>query len=143
MRLSEIRRSSAIERARSAAYTQGMINVSDDRAHNAVIVEFKGDVHAAEAKRVLTELGKVLPEHEKGLKVLVDFTSVETIDIEVEDEIKKAMRLFNAQGVSEILRVLPDPAMDIAFDIMSRENYARDMKMRTFRTRADASRALA
>ena len=47
------------------------------------------------------------------------------MDFSVKGEIEKAMDLFNAQGVTEIIRVIPDPNMDIGFNIVFQFRYYR------------------
>ena len=60
------------------------------------------------------------------------------MDFSVKGEIEKAMDLFNAQGVTEIIRVIPDPNMDIGFNIMSASHYSKQIKVNTVRSRQEA-----
>ena len=115
-----------------------MVKVSYDDEHNTVIIEFEGNIDAAQAESFFSDVEKVLPKPGKGFKLLTDFSSVQTMELAVKDEIKKAMGLFNARGVTEILRVLPDPDMDIGLNIMSRSRYSQDVKIVTLRSREEA-----
>jgi len=115
-----------------------MVKVSYDDEHNTVIIEFEGNIDIAQAERFFSDIEKVLPKPGKGFKLLTDFSSVQTMELAVKDEIKKAMGLFNARGVTEILRVLPDPDMDIGLNIMSRSRYSQDVKILTLRSREEA-----
>lgn len=119
-----------------------MVKVSYDDEHNTVIIEFEGNIDAAQAKQFFSDLEKVLPKPGKGFKLLTDFSSVQTMELAVKDEIKKAMGLFNAQGVTEILRVLPNPDLDIGFNIMSRSHYSKEVKVLTLRSRKEAEERL-
>jgi anti-anti-sigma regulatory factor len=112
-----------------------MINVNRDAEHNAVIVEFAGNVDAAQAERSFAQLEKLLPKGGQGFKLLVDFSSVETMEPEVEVEVTKAMDLLNERGVREIVRVLPDPDSDFGFDILSTRHYSKQVQIHTVRSR--------
>jgi anti-anti-sigma regulatory factor len=115
-----------------------MVNVSYDHEHNTVIVEFKGNIDAAQSEQFFSDIEQVLPKDGKGFKLLVDFSSVEAMDLAVQRGIKKAMELFNARGVTEVLRVLPDPDMDIGFNMMSMFRYSKDVRIHTLRSREAA-----
>jgi hypothetical protein len=119
-----------------------MINLNYDAEHNAVIFEFKGNVDAPQAERALAELDKVLPRDKGGFRVLADYSAVEVMEPEVEGEIKKTMEFFSARGVTEVFRVLPDPDWDIGFSVMSREHYAKGVKIHTLRLRREAEAML-
>jgi hypothetical protein len=60
------------------------------------------------------------------------------MDLRVKREIEKGMDLFNAQGVTKIVRVIPDPNMDIGFNIMSASHYSKQIKVHTVRSRQEA-----
>ena len=115
-----------------------MVKVRYDRKRNTVIVEFEGNVDAGQAKQFFTDLEKVRPKLEKDFKLLTDFSLVDTMEFKVKGEIEKAMDLFNAQGVSEIIRVIPDANMDIGFNLMSASHYSKQIKVHTLRSRQEA-----
>ena len=119
-----------------------MVKVRDDRPHDAVIVEFEGDVDLTQARRSFDDLRRLVAKHGKGFKVLVDFTSVATMDVDVEFLIKEAMQYFNAKGVGEIIRVLPDPEVAVGFNYISRFFYSKDVKLANFTSREQAQRSL-
>jgi hypothetical protein len=119
-----------------------MIKVRDDRPHDAVIVEFEGDIELAQAQRSFGDLRKMVSKHAKGFKVLVDFTCCESMDVDVESLIKEAMQYFNAKGVGEIIRVLPDPEVAVGFNYISRFFYDKNVKLANFTNREQAQRSL-
>lgn len=114
-----------------------MIKASYDGECNVLILDFKGNVDGAQAKQVYSDLEKILPEKGKGFSLLADLTSIETMEPEVEGEVKKAMGLFTTHGVSEVLRVV-DPDMEIGFNILSRTYYPNTVKVLNFRSREQA-----
>jgi hypothetical protein len=42
------------------------------------------------------------------------------------------------RSVTEIIRVIPDPNMDIGFNIMSASHYSKQIKVHTVRSRQEA-----
>jgi anti-anti-sigma regulatory factor len=115
-----------------------MVKVRYDRKRNTVIVEFEGNVDAAQAKHFFADLEKVRPKSAKEFKLLTDFSLVDTMEFSVKGEIEKAMDLFNAQGVMEIVRVIPDANMYIGFNLMSAAHYSKRIKVHTLRSRQEA-----
>ena len=115
-----------------------MIKISRDPKRNTLIIEFAGKVDRVQAEQSFLELKKILPKVGKGFSLLTDFTSVETVDIEIKSVIEKSMDLINARGVAEVLRVVPDPAMDIGFNIMSAFHYSKEVPVLTLRSREEA-----
>ena len=115
-----------------------MIKVRYDDQHNTVILEFEGNVDAAQAEGIFTDFEKVLPKPGNGFTLLADFSSVQNMELPVKRQVEKAMELFSARGVTEILRVLPDPDMDIGFNIMSRSHYRPKARILTLRSREEA-----
>ena len=115
-----------------------MVKVRYDRKRNTVIVEFEGNVDAEQAKQFFADLEKVRPKLEKDFKLLTDFSLVDTMEFSVKGEIEKAMDLFNAQGVIEIIRVIPEANMDIGFNIMSASHYSKQIKVHILRSRKEA-----
>ena len=119
-----------------------MINVSYDQEHNTVIIEFVGKIDAAQGEQYLPDIPKVLPKHGKGFTLLVDLSAAESIDSEIRGSIKKAMDLINAQGVTKIIRVIPNPDQDIGFNIMSLFHYSSSVKIVTLPSREMAKKHL-
>ena len=119
-----------------------MIKVDYDSGKNAVIVEVAGNVDAAQAQRAIADLERILAQVEKGFKLLADFSAVETMEPDVEGEVIKGMDLANAKGVAEVIRVLPDPDLDLGFNTLSIFHYSRQVQFHTVRARAEAERFL-
>jgi anti-anti-sigma regulatory factor len=119
-----------------------MVKASYDGKRNTIIVEFEGNVDGAQGNKFSSDLERIIPKGGSGFALLADFSSVGTMEPEVESELKKAMKLLNARGVNEIVRVLPDPNMDIGFQIMTRCFYSNKIKARIYRSRAEADASL-
>ncbi len=119
-----------------------MIKVSYDRKCNALVIEFIGTIDAAQAEHSFLEVRKVLPKQAKGFKLLTDFTLAESMDIKIKESVEKAMDFLNERGVTEILRVIPDPAVDIGFNILSAFHYSKKVAVLTLQSRDEAEARL-
>jgi anti-anti-sigma regulatory factor len=115
-----------------------MVKVRYDPKRNTVIIEFEGKVDAEQAKKFFADLEEIRPKLGRTFKLLTDFSLVDTMEFSVKAEIEKAMDLFNAQGVTEIIRVIPDANMDIGFNLMSASHYSKRIKVHTLRSRQQA-----
>jgi anti-anti-sigma regulatory factor len=119
-----------------------MIKASYDESRNTVILEFSGRVGISEAEKLAQEVQKVIPKQNSGFKLLTDLTGVESVDSEIQTPIRKLMDFLNEKGVTEIVRVIPDPAKDIGLNIMSAFHYSKDVQFLTVQTREEAQARL-
>ena len=115
-----------------------MIRVQYDSNSNAVIIEFLGHVSAAEGEHFFPDVKKAVPSHGRGFKVLTDLSGVQTLDPEIQASVKRAMDYLNAHGVTEVIRVIPDPNQDIGFNIMGLFHYSKDVQSITVPSREEA-----
>ncbi len=119
-----------------------MIKVSYDRTYNTLVIDFIGKIDAVQAERSFLDVKKVLPKQAKGFKLLTDFTLAESMDIEIKEPIERAMDFLNERGVTEILRVIPDPAVDIGFNILSAFHYSQKVAVLTLQSWEEAEAKL-
>lgn len=115
-----------------------MIKTTYDAKYNAVVIEFAGKVNAAQAEQNLLDIPRAIPKNKKSFNVLVDLSELESMDLTVQGPITKAMDLLNARGVAVVVRVIPDPAKDIGFSILSVFHYSRKVKILTVESRKAA-----
>lgn len=113
-----------------------------DSKRNIVTVELEGNVDGTQAERFLSDIHQVLPKCGKGFTLLTDLSGVKHMDAGVKEAVKKGMDLFNERGVTRILRVIPDPAQDIGFSIMSLFHYSKTVKFVTVQSREEAETRL-
>ena len=119
-----------------------MIKVSYAHEHNTVIIEFIDRVDVAQAEQSYLDIQKIVPTCGKGFKILTDFTLLDRMAFEVQGIIKKSMDFFNQHGVTEILRVIPDPEQDFGFNILSPFHYSKEVKFLTLQSREEAQARL-
>lgn len=118
-----------------------MIKSRYDAARRTVILEFEGRIDADQAERFLEDIHRDVPP-DGGFRLLTDLSGIEEVDPGVAGAIKRGMDFFNSSGVTEIVRVIPDPRHDLGFNILSIFHYSKEVKIFTFDTRAEAEARL-
>lgn len=116
-----------------------MIRVSYDSTLNAVVIVFSDQVDITQAEQSYIDIQKATPKHGKGFKILTDLSKVESMEPGVRAAIKKSMDFFNQNGVTEVIRIIPDPSKDIGFSIMSLFHYSKDVQILTVSSFEEAS----
>jgi anti-anti-sigma regulatory factor len=120
-----------------------MFETGFDKAKNLLRINFWGHVTADEAKQGTDQLAGLLVETKPGFRLLSDMTGLETMDTACIPYIRNSMDLLNKQGVSTVVRVIPDPHKDIGFSILSLFHYRPDVQIVTCETLEAAMRVLA
>ena len=119
-----------------------MYKVTHDSKRNIVVIKIGKDFNIKQAGDLHTQLEQILPRCKKGFKVLTDLSSLESMKQEAHRTIEKSMELLNQHGVLKVIRVIPDPAKDIGFNIMSLFHYSRDVKILTYQSIEEAQKHL-
>jgi hypothetical protein len=101
------------------------IGIEVDAARNLARVCYAGQVSAAELKAGVKEIERRLP-----------------MALDCVPHVAKIMDLCKAHGVGLVVRVSPDPAKDIGFNILSVTHYRGKVRVVTRDTLAEAERAL-
>jgi hypothetical protein len=108
-----------------------MIKLSHDEKRNRVTLTYEGNVDVGEAEDLYLRLQALMPKCRRGFKALADLSSADTIEKETLPVFRKVMDLLNQHGISEVIRVVPDPEKDIGFNILSVFHYDKDVKVHT------------
>ena len=104
-----------------------MIHAAYDKDNNLLRLTFEGKASSEKLQALYERLEKMAPEMKKGFRMLTDLSRLEEASLESRAEIARIMQLCNRLGVSEIVRVIPDPDRDIGLNIMSLFHYGRDV----------------
>ena len=120
-----------------------MFKVTPDITRNKVIISFEGVFDLVQARDFYEEFKKSLLKLKRGFVVLTDLSFLEKMHPEAHHYIEKAMDLCNQQGVSKIIRIIPDPEKDIGFSVMSLFHYPKDVIIHTFKSLEEAGQYLA
>ena len=99
---------------------------------NTIFIALKGDFNVEEAKELLGRIHEIVPTLQKGFTLLTDLTDLDSIALDARSFIEQAMDAFNSRGVARIVRVVPDSAKDIGFNIMSLFHYSKDVTILTY-----------
>ena len=116
-----------------------MISARYEQRDNAVWIIVSGHVDRSQAERFYEELPALVAQCGKGFTVVTDLSSLEVMDLDVAPMIRRGMEFFNQHGVAQVFRVIPDPAKDIGFNIMSMFHYSDDVATLTFPSRDEAA----
>jgi hypothetical protein len=109
---------------------------------NLVIVRYSGHVGANDAQRYLEEARAALSAMQPGFRLLGDLTHLKAMDVACAPYIRQIMDLFNEKGIALVVRVIPDPSLDIGLQIMSLFHYGENVRIITCATLEEAMRAL-
>ncbi len=114
-----------------------------DATRNLVRVSYVGRVTAADMAACAAEIAASLPAMRPGFIVVTDLSALESMELDCVAHLTRIMDLSKAHGIGTVVRVIPDPAKDIGFNILSIVHYRRGVKIVTCETSAEAERALA
>ena len=102
------------------------------------MITFAGRVEVEHIVEQGKDVAALIEDLEVGFRVLADLTPMESMSVDCAPEIAKVMDLCAAKGVKLIVRVIPDPAKDIGFTILSRFHYHEKARMVVCETLAEA-----
>lgn len=119
-----------------------MYYVEFDPAQSLLRFSYSQRFTAEEARRCVAEMRVLVPTLSSGFRVLVDLSSLEAMDLECDSYITQVMDLLDQQGVSLVVRVIPDPHKDIGLNIMSAFHYRRSVRIVTCEKMDEAMRIL-
>jgi len=120
-----------------------MYEVTTDPARNLLKITFRDHVVPAELVQGRADVIKALTTLKPGFRLLTDLSELDSMDYACAAELKANMDFFRKSGVTEVVRVVPDPRKDIGFKIMSYFHYGRAVPVVTFETRTEAQAHLA
>ena len=109
---------------------------------NLARIRYFGRITAGEMQSALATIEGLLPQLRPGFTVLTDLSGLEAMDLDCVSHLTKIMDVTRAHGVGTVIRVIPDPAKDIGFNILSIIHYRRGVQIITCETLAEAERAL-
>ena len=99
-----------------------------------------GHVAATEAKAGAESLRALLPQVRKGFTLVADLSALDAMELDAVPEVTGIMDACRANGVSTVVRIIPDPDKDIGFNILSIVHYRRGVRVITCQDDAEAER---
>jgi len=119
-----------------------MFTVEFDQPRNLLVIRYSDHVGPGETELALQEMGLALERVERGFRLLADLTALQSMDVLCAPHIESAMDLCNGKGVSDVVRIIPDPRKDIGMQIMSYFHYGGDVRVVTCESAEEAMRLL-
>lgn len=113
-----------------------------DPALNRLYTQFQGKIENAALQKEIPEFLRLLTTLRPGFTLVTDLTTLESMDLGCEQTLAKIMDQCRAQGVSLVVRIIPDPRKDIGFNILGRIHYGSDVQIITCETREEAEHAM-
>ncbi len=107
-----------------------------------MFLTFIQHIHPEELQRSQEDIKALLPELSPGFRVLVDYSPMESMDLNCAPEIGRTMELIDQGGVSMVVRVIPDSSKDIGMNILGRFHYRSDPQVITCCNLAEAFKKL-
>jgi len=119
-----------------------MLLVTSSRKKNLLYLSYIGEVRIGDLARHQPDVVALMAELSPAFRVLVNLSELETMDTECMTEIGGLMELIDRSGVGLIVRVIPDPAKDIGFNILSIFHYPRRPQIATCKNMIEAGKLL-
>ena len=116
-----------------------MFRVELDQPRNALVIAYAGNVNPDQARLCAEEVQIALAKVRPGFRLLVDLTELKSMDLACSPVIGRIMEMCNAAGVSEVVRIIPDPTRDIGLQIMSFFHYGNDVRILTVGSAAEVA----
>ena len=126
----------------STMTTPPKCEVKGDATRNLIQIRYRGHVAVAEMKACAEQVKALLPTVRPGFTILTDLSGLDSMELVCVPELSKMMEACKAKGVGTVVRIVPDPAKDIGFNILSVIHYRRGVHVITCQNAAEAERVL-
>ena len=113
-----------------------------NKKHRLLHVSYICEVTVADLERGYEDLKSIVHEFPDGFILFADLGRMKSMDPACADIIGKTMELFDKSGVERIVRLFPDPSLDIGLNILSAFHYSSRRPIATCDSMAAAVRAL-
>src|SRR6476659_2916588 len=120
-----------------------MYKVELDESKRLLVISAARHVTAEEVNAVAQSVRELLHDVAPGLRVLVDFRWLESMDSAAAPHLAKIMETLTEKRAASVARVMTDPRKDIGLNILSQFHYGPEIQITTFETLADAVQNLA
>src|SRR5260370_9931985 len=117
----------------------GRISCSEDEAGHIRTRSYSGHIRPAEMKKALQSVQALAPRLKPGFVLLSDLTNLDSMEPACAADLGAIAEQLSSYGISSVIRVTPDPAKDIGFNIVSIFHFRQPVKARTMDHSAAAS----
>ena len=119
-----------------------MVLVTANKPKQILLFTFAGQVTPDQIIQSSQDIPALLADLSLGFRVLADLTALESMTTDCASEIGKVMDQCAKAGVKLIVRVIPDPAKDIGFTILTRFHYPSKPRALVCETLEEAAKHL-
>jgi hypothetical protein len=105
-------------------------------------IRYSQRVEVEEVRQCVTTVRKLLGQLRPGFLLLTDLGNLKSMDPACAPELGAIMDLCSASGMATVVRVIPDPAKDIGFNVISLFHLDPKVKTRTCTSLAEAISSL-
>lgn len=120
-----------------------MVLATCNQAKRLLFLSYIGQVRRSDLESSRDDLKALVAELSPGFLLLVDFTSLESMKLDCTEVLGEFMKLMDQNGVSTVVRVIPDPKKDIGMNILTVFHYKKRPRLVTCQTLREAAEMLA
>ena len=120
-----------------------MFLATSNKAKGLLCLSYIGHIDVATLQREHDNVVALLAELSAGFKLLADLGHMKSMYTDCIGELGKIMEILARHEMAQVVRVIPDPAKDIGFNILARFHYHNNPRMNNCETMAEAVRLLA
>jgi hypothetical protein len=115
-----------------------MFLITSNKQQRLLYLNYVQRVSPEEMENAREEFEALLADLPPGIRVLADFSQLESMDPACAAELGRSMDSLNQHGVSLIVRVIPDSSKDIGLNILAVFHYPRPPRTINSRNLAEA-----
>ena len=115
-----------------------MVSCSADESGRILTISYSRHVGPADMRAALETLRGLLARLKPGFVLFSDLTNLESMDPACATDLGAAMHLLSEGGMANAVRVIPDPAKDIGFNILSVFHFQHPVKVHIRENLAEA-----
>ena len=115
-----------------------MVICTSDKSGRLLTISYTRLVSLGDMRHALETVRRLVPQLKPGFFILSDWTHLDSMDYACASELGALMDLCDGAKPSGVVRVLPDPAKDIGFNIISRFHHDPPVQTQTYETLAEA-----
>jgi hypothetical protein len=113
-----------------------------NKAKQLLYLNFTGRVSVEDLEHGYADVVRLVDELTSGFRVLGDFSTLDSMDVKAAGQIGRTMELCDQKGVALVVRIIPDPAKDIGFNILTVFHYRHRPRIVTCQSLVEAGEVL-
>ena len=119
-----------------------VFKVTANTSDNWLWIRYVEHVDADDVQACLHEIENILPGLKSGFSLIADLSGLHSMSIECAPYLGKIMDRCKESKVGRVIRVIPDPAKDIGFKILSVFHYGNGVPIRVAGSLEEAEKIL-